>query len=527
MRPIFLLLLPVLLMPLPAMGQRAVPADAAAEPQFYIQEYRVQGSRTLPPLAVEEAVYPYLGRGRTVADVEKARAALEKAYHDKGYQAVSVSFDPLQEVPEGVVFLKVSENPVGRLRIRGTRYFTPTALRARAPELAGGTVLNFSEVQKAVARLNRQRDLRVTPDIKPGAEPGSITVDLKVTDTLPLHGSIELNNRSSANTAQLRLNGAISYDNLWQAGHSVGFNFQVAPEKPSDATVYSAFYLARFKEIDWLSLLLQGTKQNSDVSTLGGLAVAGRGEVIGARLLVALPGSEKFYHSVSAGFDYKNFKENILLNGEKIATPVEYYPLSVNYGAAWSGKGQSTDLNLGLSASLRGLGSDNLEFDAKRYNATGSYLYLRGDLSHTHDLPGNFQAFAKVQGQATRDNLINSEQYSGGGIGSVRGYLESTALGDNALLGTLELRSPSFIPAGPNKASEWRIYGFIDGGQLSLNDPLPEQQDTFSLLSIGMGTRVKLYQHLNGSLDAGVPLRTSGDIQRGDWLLSFRLWAEF
>ena len=61
-----------------------------AGPQYYIQEYRIQGSRTIPPLAVEEAVYPYLGRGRTAADVEQARAALEKAYHSKGYQAVSV-----------------------------------------------------------------------------------------------------------------------------------------------------------------------------------------------------------------------------------------------------------------------------------------------------------------------------------------------------------------------------------------------------------------------------------------------------
>ena len=497
-----------------------------AGPQYYIQEYRIQGSRTIPPLAVEEAVYPYLGRGRTAADVEQARAALEKAYHSKGYQAVSVEV-PQQDVAEGVVFLKVSENPVGRLRIRGTRYFTPTAIRKRAPELAEGTVLNFSDVQKAVMRMNRLRDLRVTPELKAGVEPGTIDVDLKVEDSLPVHGSIELNNRYSSDTAQLRLNGSISYDHLWQAGHSAGFSFQVAPEIPSDATVYSAFYLARFKEIDWLSLLIQGTKQNSDVSTLGGLAVAGRGEVIGARLLVTLPGNEKFFHSISAGLDYKNFKENILLNGEKIATPIEYYPLSVNYGAAWTGKGHNTDLNAGINFSLRGLGSDNLEFDAKRFNATGNYFYLRGDLAHTHDLPGNLQVFAKAQGQASKDNLINSEQYSGGGIGTVRGYLESTALGDNALLGTLEVRSPNFLKPGEKKANEWRVYGFVEGGKLTLNDPLPEQDDAFTLFSIGAGTRIKLYNHLNGSLDAGLPLRGSGPVERGDWLLSFRLWAEF
>lgn len=516
---IFLLLLSALI-------SRAQDTVAPIEPSYYIQEYRVQGSKTIPPLAVEEAVYPYLGRGRTAADVEKARAALEKAYHSKGYQAVTVEV-PQQDVAEGVVFLRVLENPVGRLRTKGTTYFRSSVIRDRAPELAEGTVLNFSDVNKAVMRLNRLRDLRVTPELKPGVEPGTIDIELKVEDSLPLHGSIELNNRYSANTAQLRLNGSISYDNLWQAGHSIGASVQVAPEKPSDATVYSAFYLAKFKEIDWLSLLLQGTKQNSDVSTLGGLAVAGRGSVIGARLLVTLPGSDKFFHSVSAGVDWKNFEENVQLDGKLIATPIEYFPISVNYGAAWNYTNHSTDLNVGLNFALRGLGSDLFEFDAKRYNSTGGYLFLRGDLAHTHDLPGGFQLHAKVQGQASADNLINSEQYSGGGIGTVRGYLESSALGDNAILGTLELRSPSLLPAGEKKANEWRIYGFLDGGRLTLNNPLPEQQDRFDLLSIGLGSRFKIFNHLNGSIDAGVPLRRLNDIERGDWQISFRLWGEF
>jgi hemolysin activation/secretion protein len=496
----------------------------------------VQGSKTIPPLAVEEAVYPYLGRGRTAADVEKARAALERAYHKAGYQAVSVDV-PQQDVAEGVVFLRVSENPVGRLRVRGTRYFSPSSIKALAPELSEGRPLNFDDVNKAVMRLNRQRDLRVTPDLKPGAEPGTLDVDLKVQDSLPLHGSIELNNRYSANTAHLRLNGAISYENLWQAGHSAGFNFQVAPEKPSDATVYSAYYLARFREIDWLTLLVQGTKQNSDVSTLGGAAVAGRGSVLGFRLLAALPGSEKLFHSLSAGVDWKNFKEDVVIGGERSATPVEYFPLTVNYGATWTGKGRSTELNAGLNFGIRGPGSDRAEFDAKRYNATGGYIYFRGDLAHTQELPGGFQLYAKLQGQASPDNLINSEQFSGGGIGTVRGYLESAALGDNAALGTIELRSPSLLPQRTGKASdngqidkavnEWRLLAFVDGGRLTLNDALPEQQDAFDLFSVGIGTRVKAFNHYNGSLDLGFPLRGLNETQRGDWQLSFRIWGEF
>src|SRR5829696_1792449 len=64
-------------------GAFVEPAPGTApEPAMYIREYRVLGSKHLPRIEVEEAVYPYLGPGRTFADVEQARAALEKAYHD-------------------------------------------------------------------------------------------------------------------------------------------------------------------------------------------------------------------------------------------------------------------------------------------------------------------------------------------------------------------------------------------------------------------------------------------------------------
>src|SRR5687767_15141049 len=44
--------------------------NQAAEQVIYIREYRVLGARELPRIQVEEAVYPFLGPGRTPSDVE-------------------------------------------------------------------------------------------------------------------------------------------------------------------------------------------------------------------------------------------------------------------------------------------------------------------------------------------------------------------------------------------------------------------------------------------------------------------------
>lgn len=509
-------------------------AEPEAPRQMYVREYRVEGVKHLSKLETETAVYPFLGPGRTAEDVEQARAALEKAYKDKGYQTVVVEVPP-QDARRGVIKLLVVETTVGRLRVHGSRFFSLAQIKRKVPSMAEGEVVDFNKVTKEIVALNQWPDRQVVPTLKPGVEPGTVDIDLTVKDKFPLHGNVEVNNRYSADTTELRVSGGLNYNNLWQRGHAAGFNFQVAPERPEDATVYSAYYLARFQNIDSLSLMLSGTKQDSDVSTLGGAAVVGRGEIIGLRALINLPGADGFYHNLSVGADYKHFKENVILGTDFVASPITYYPFSLNYGAGWTTKRSFSELNGGVTFHFRGTGSDPQEFDDKRYNADGSFFYFRGDASHTHDLPLGLQVFGKVQGQASGGPLLNSEQYAGGGASTVRGYLESTVLGDSGIVGTLELRTPSLLgflnpkkeDESREKAHEWRFYGFWDIGRLTLNDPLPEQQSSFNLESVGVGTRIKLANHINGSVDLAWPLIKQGTTEENDPFLSFRVWADF
>ena len=89
--------------------------------------------------------------------------------------------------------------------------------------MAEGTVPNFTDVTRDVVAMNKLADLRVTPALQPGVEPGTVDIELNVKDKLPLHAAVELNNRYSADTTHLRLNGSVTYSNLWQAGHKAGF----------------------------------------------------------------------------------------------------------------------------------------------------------------------------------------------------------------------------------------------------------------------------------------------------------------
>ena len=506
------------------------PESNAAKPEperFYFREYRVEGAHKLSRIEVEKAVYPFLGPGRTEEDVEQARAALEKAYQANGYQTVSVQV-PSQQVKGGIVVLQVVETTVGRLRVRGSRYFSLRRVKGEAPSLAEGKVINFNEVNRDIMGMQLP-DRQVTPALHAGVEPGTVDVDLNVKDKFPLHGTLELNNRYSANTAPLRLNGSISYTNLWQLGHSVGASFQMSPEDLNQVQVYSGYYIAPVPTVPWLSLMLQGTKQDSNVSTLGGANSTGMGETIGIRGLVTLPPGQGFFHSFRFGFDYKHYNQGLTTSGTTDRTPITYYPFTLGYTASWIGKNSDTELNSDLVFHFRGMGSSSASFDYSRYHADGNFVYLRGDLAHTHELPAGIQAFGKVQGQFSNQPLINSEQFSGGGLGTVRGYLESEVLGDNAVVGTIELRTPplaKWINSG-RIVNDLRAYVFMDGGVVTIRNPLPEQTSRFTLASFGVGSRMQMFGHLNGSIDAGIPLISQGETRYHDLHLTFRAWSEF
>jgi hemolysin activation/secretion protein len=500
---------------------------------MYVRQYRVQGAKTLSKAEVQAAVYPFLGPGRLPPDVDNARAALEKAYHDKGFKAVAV-YIPEQRIRQGIIALRVEENPVGRLRVRGAKFTLPESLTRQADSMQEGEPIDFTRLTDEINEMNQVPGRTVKPSLKAGVMPGTVDVDLEVKDELPLHGSLELNNRYSANTTQLRLNGSLSYDNLWQLGHSLGMNFQIAPENTEDARVFSAFYMVRLPGTDGWSLMLQGTKQDSDVSTIGGSNSLGRGEILGLRAIKTLPQTTNYYHSLSIGVDRKEYDDETRIGTASLPTPITYYPFSLLYTGSLQGEHPTspkvknrTDVNIGVTWAFRGLGDSLYDFDTKRFNADGGFITLRADLSHTRDLTSGFQWFAKVQGQASNQPLIASEQFSAGGLGTVRGYLESEVVGDDALLGTFEFRSPSLLRGNWAEGDDLRVYAFAEGGVTSIHDALPGQSSSEQLGSVGLGARGRFWDHLNGSIDAAYPLfeRPSGEDE--DVMYTFRLWGDF
>lgn len=505
----------------------SAPAPAkASDLHFDILEYDVDGNTTLPTAEIEEAVYPFLGEQRTAADVDKARDALQAIYAAKGYQTVQVSI-PQQGIETGIIHLQVAENPVGRLRIVGSKYHSLDAIKAEAPSLAEGIVPSTAQLQQDIVALNSETDLKVTPRLIAGRTPGTVDVDLDVEDHLPLHGSIEINNQHNEQTQPLRLLGTISYANLWQLGHSISLSYQIAPQKPGDAQVFSGSYLVPLPR-DGLSFLLYGVQSNSNVAAIAGTNVVGRGGIIGVRAIKDLPGDQNFYDSVTIGIDRKDLTQNVITDDVPSNAPVLYYPLTLSYSATVQNGDTTTQADASINTAIPGLNSNSLKFEQQRDQARPDYIYFKADASRTQPLPLGLVGYVRADGQITGDALLSSEQYSGGGLNTVRGYLESERLGDYGAHATFELRSPSIAAHISPRINEWRFLTFFDGATVLMREPLADEKASYRLASTGIGTYLTAFDsYFNAVADLAFPL-IDGDVTKaGRPVVNFRVWSEF
>ncbi|MFM9976628.1 MAG: ShlB/FhaC/HecB family hemolysin secretion/activation protein [Sphingomonadaceae bacterium] len=528
----------------------AAPVAPANQPQrapdtFPIYAIDVTGATRLSAAELERVVYPYTGPDRSNVDVEAARKAIADAYVAKGYEAVIVE-SPLQQ-PElfnaGVITIAVTESPVGKVQVVGARFHSEAVIRRQLPSVVEGEPLDFRALQTEFSALDRFADRKVDFVPKAGEVAGTTDVDLVVKDSFPLHATFELNNDSSANTRPLRLSGSARYTDMWKLGHTLQANFILAPQRQSDSSLVAASYTAPILGSPW-TLSVNGYRSNSNIAALGGSNVLGKGYQIGVRAGLRLPARDT---SQSVGFavDYKDFEQDVIISGGSVGqTPIRYLPVTVDYSVFGSDAdsgfakkvgnatfGVNASATLGFRVIKRQLclettgglsqvvdrancGSgpnfeQNDQFTVGGQFSSENFVHFNVGFNYSLATSSDFVATTSWNMQVSSVHLVTNEQFSAGGRSSVRGYLESEAVGDQGFFSTFELAGPSFAPYLGKFVDELRLYAFSDSGYVRTLSVLPGTENTARLLSVGGGARLKVFNRLYGEVLVGWPLVTA------------------
>jgi hemolysin activation/secretion protein len=210
-------------------------------PAFAVKGYKVQGNTILSYDQLKKIFEDYTGEEVTFNTIRQALAALQLAYRGRGYVTVGVAL-PQQQLTNGVVLVQVTEGKLLEIQISNNRYYSSNNIMEALPSLQTNALLNSLVFQQELDHANQNRDRQIYPEIEPGPEPGTTVLHLKVKDQLPLHNRLEVNNYSTPNTPELRVNAASQYNNLWQLEHQVGLQYSFTPQEYKDKDISAAFF---------------------------------------------------------------------------------------------------------------------------------------------------------------------------------------------------------------------------------------------------------------------------------------------
>lgn len=474
-----------------------------------INHIQLEGNDSLPSKEIYYLLLPYLGRELTGKDVKRLCLSLQELYVKRGYILARV-FPPVQEIHDHSLTLQVVEGTLGSIEISGNRFYKSKYIRKYFAHLEGKPI-NYNDMMRALLLANENSDLGVGAIFKKGKEFGKVDLSIIVKDSLPVHASADYNTWGSNVTTYGRAGARVSGGNLATNGDMLSL-IGVVGVPPKDLYYINSTYSAPINA-NGMNFDLSYLYSHFEVQQLTALDLEGTSQIAGGRVRQALNRSRIFSTDVFVSFDYKQLKNEVLdQTGSFDRLRVLGLGGKIDYIDGVKGRNIfNVNFNIGIPYILGG--SSPIDSQSSRQGAGGRFYILNLEYTRVQTLPWDTFLYFSGSAQGTFNKLPLPEQIYIGGMGTVRGYPLSVALGDIGYYGTLEFHAP--IPGVSNiqcrrlnKAWKdiFQLVGFVDHGGVYTNSPVPSELSPTYLTSIGAGVRFYGPWNLNVSFDAGFPL---------------------
>ncbi|MFC1548503.1 ShlB/FhaC/HecB family hemolysin secretion/activation protein [Candidatus Omnitrophota bacterium] len=470
-------------------------------PKFFCKNIILTGTESFPSEDFEPIIEKYENREVHLGDLNTLAKEIERDYLKKGI--ISACYVPPQEVRSGVVTLTVVEAKMGELIIKDHKWYDKERLEYYWT-IRPGEVLRYNEMARILYEMNKNADRTVKSTLAAGKKPGTTDVILEAETKFPVHVSATYDKEGAVASGRerkgigLRHNNFLFADDILITGYNYGKEFwglygyhsiQLTPF--GTWVMYGYSYSRSHPKKEYASSDLDSRSENSSGFVHQDLFMKG-----------------KYIGEVYAGMDAKD-KTTRIVSGTVTRDRLRILRFGGNF--ILEGPGRVTYFHTELSQGINGFGARRKSSLSSR-GAGNTFFAVEADMNHRLALPLGIQGVVKLAGQVAGERLTPQEEFSLGGLDSVRGYPNGDFLADNAFQSNFEMLFPIafFLP------DSWELP--FDGGRIKdtvtgvtffdyaygeKRGMRPFEMKGMNLASIGTGLRMRFYDKFTMRLEWG------------------------
>jgi len=477
------------------------------EQRFFVKKINLVGCESFPPERFSSIIAKYENKELTFSQLESLTKDIEQEYLKQG--VIAAVFMPPQEIIEQTVTLRVVEARMGELQIQDHKYFSKKRLNYYW-KIPSGEILHYDKISKSIQMMNRNPDREVKAALHAGKILGTTDVLLTPKTRFPLHFTSAFDREGTPSTGVsrqsygIRHNNFLGLDDTLITGYTFGndfagsYTYHSLPISPNGTSIlygYSRSVSAPKK--DYAAYMINSEAKNITFS-----------------LHQDLYKRDDYLGEVFVGFD-ANDKTTIMNTGTSNRDRLRILSLGTNLTRRNFGNTTNTSLEFSQGVKAFGASSKNNPLASRGAKSTFSKFNL--GIQYRRILPLNLQANIKFKTQVSSTKLPPQEEFSLGGIDSVRGYPAGDYSADRAVSNSLELLIPSFfipqnwrLPYAENSLREQTTgLVFLDYGWGRRRGALSTEKDAVTLLGMGTGVRISLFNQALLRLEWGFPVASN------------------
>ena len=489
---------------LPPLDQRLAGASLAGTVKVSVKRFEFAGNHVFSKRQLAKVVASYAGRVITSEELEEARVALTRHYVDAGY-ITSGALLPDQDVASGVIKFQIVEGQLTGIDLHGYFWYRKLWLRNQL-HLAAGRPVNFNDLKVGLQLLRQNPTIsRINAELKPGVKPGESILDVAVKDAQPFRGGFTISNSRPPSVSEGLGELYLTDLNLTGFNDPIDLRWGLVRWTKDGTADYADFDNVsgsyEFPVSPWdTTLVVHAGKSDSSIidETFAALGITSQSTDFG--LILRQPICKTLNNSLimSVAADRKHSQTFLLgrpftLSAGAIDGETDVF--ATRLAIDWVNRSQVHVLALhaGFSIGIYGLGSTRADPanaggatsgagaaqgfepeipDSKFFSWLGQAQYVRRifDTEALRKKPETTGwnllretlLVLRVNAQLSDEPLLSLEQFSIGGMQSVRGYRENQLLRDNGVFASAELRIPIWL--AKDKSPIVSIAPFFDWG---------------------------------------------------------------